>query len=91
MDPNQAIRDRVHLGGDPERLRAAAYNVITRNQHDPAYTIRGTAIALAIMCDEVGMDMGQLIATTKRMINDIDGPFSVQLRALRAYTKGELK
>tara|TARA_R110002167_G_C12706946_1_gene654994 strand:- start:30488 stop:30769 length:282 start_codon:yes stop_codon:yes gene_type:complete len=90
MSKKGAIRDRINNGGNPERIRQAAYNVITRNQHDPAYTVRGAAIALALMCEELNMDMGQVISSSKMMIADIDGPFAIQLKALREYTRGEL-
>lgn len=85
-----SIRDHINNGGNPERLRQAAFNVVARNQDDPAYTVRGAAIALCIMCEELGLDLSQVIGSTKRMIDEIDGPFSVQLKALREYTRGEL-
>lgn len=86
----QVLRDRLAGSAEPERLRQAAYRVITRTQDDPAVQIRGVALALAAIADATGLDMRELIRTSERMLHDIDSPFSAQMKALREYAKHEI-
>ncbi len=82
--------DRLTVGGNPQRVRQAAYRVITRTQDDPPTQLLGTAIALTALCDATGVNVRRLLETADRMRNDLDGPFVSTFRALEAYAKNEI-
>ena len=83
-------QDKLNTGGNPERLRQAAYRVIDRTQDTPDVQLRGMAVALVATCRALGVDLRQLLVSTERMVDDLDGPFSGQIRALEAYARGEM-
>lgn len=85
-----SIKDQLATGGNPERLRMAAFRVVDRTQDDPATQIRGTALALVALCRATGTDIRQLLIGTERMLNDIDSPFGRQLRAIEDYARNEI-
>jgi len=85
------IRDRLSFAGiNPARLRNVTYKLISRVQDDPDIQIRATALALYTMCQAAGVDIRTLLANTDRLMNDLDGPFSGEIRAMREYTKHEI-
>ena len=42
------------------------------------------------MCQAAGVDIRQLLVNTDKLMNDLDGPFSAEIKALREYTKHEI-
>lgn len=74
----------------PERLRQSAFRALSATQDHPSVQIQGTAVALLAMCDATGVDVRQLLESTERLIRDIDGPFSSQIRAIREYARNEI-
>lgn len=91
MFQRHTIQDRLSFGTiDPARLRNVTYAMISRVQDDPDIQIRATALALYTMCQAAGVDVKQLLVNTERLMNDLDGPFSAEIRAMREYTKHEI-
>lgn len=90
MIETQTFRDRLALGANPERLRMSAFRALDRTQDDPAVQIRGLALALAGICNATGLDMRELIVSSENMINDLDGPYSTQMKAIREYALNEI-
>lgn len=85
-----SLQDRVAVGANPERLRRAAFRVIDRTQDDPAVQIRATAVALVTLCRATGVDIRQLLTSSERMVDDLDGPFAAQIRAMGEYARNEI-
>ena len=83
--------DKLTTGGDPERLRQAAYRVITRTQDQPDVQLKGVALALVAACRALNVDIRQLLVSCERMVDDLDGPYTTQFRALEAYARGEME
>lgn len=83
-------RDKLLTGGDPERLRRAAYRVITRTQDDPATQVKGMALALYATCEALDINIRDLLVAVERMKGDLDGPFTSTFRALEAYAREEI-
>lgn len=84
-------RDKLFTGGEPELVRRAAYRVITRTQDTPEVQLMGMAVALVATCRALNGDIRELLVATERMVDDLDGPFTTQMRALEAYARGELR
>jgi hypothetical protein len=82
--------DKLTTGGNPERLRQAAYRVITRTQDEPDVQLKGMALALVATCRAVDVDIRQLLVSCERMVDDLDGPYTAQFRALEAYAREEI-
>lgn len=86
-----SIGDSISFGTfDPNRIRQAAYSVISRGQDDPATQIIGTAIALQSMCKAANLNIGRLLENTDRRKDDLDGPFVSMFRAIDEYTRQEI-
>lgn len=84
-------QDKINTGGNPERLRQAAYKVISAGQDDPALQLLGTTVALLAMCDALRVDVRRLLESGDRLRHDLDGPFTSTMRAIEAYAQGELR
>ena len=83
-------RDQLTTGGNPDRLRRAAYRVISRTQDDPATQVQGMAVALFATCEALGIDIRQLLTSMERMKNDLDGPFVSTFAAIEQYARNEI-
>lgn len=83
-------RDQLNTGGDPARLRGAAYRVISRTQDDPATQVQGMALALFATCEALDIDIRQLLTSMERMKNDLNGPFTSTFSALEEYARNEI-
>lgn len=91
MNPG-TIKDRLSFGGfDAMRLRQAAFRVISRTQDDPPTQILGTTLALISMCEATGVDIKQLLSSTERRRNDLDGAFVSTFDAIAAYARHEIR
>jgi len=74
----------------PEKLRQMAFRVISRTQDDPDLQVMGTAVALVALTEATGTDMRSVIEIAERRMNDLDGPFTSQIGAIREYAKNEI-
>lgn len=83
-------KDRLVIGGDPNRLRMAVFDVISKSQDDPAMQVKAIAVALLSVCDACDIDLKQLLVSMERMRNDLDGPFQATFRAITEYARNEL-
>lgn len=83
-------KDKLTTGGNPNRLRQAAYRCITRTQDDPPTQVLGMALALSATCDALNIDIRQLLTSMDRMRNDLDGPFVGTFAAIRDYARNEI-
>ena len=83
--------DKLTVGGDPGKLRQAAYRVISQSQETPEVQLLGMAIALVATCDALGVDIRALLESAERMGDDLDGPFQSQFAALREYAQQEMR
>lgn len=83
-------RDQFNTGGNPVRLRQAAYRCISRTQDDPSTQVQGMALALFATCRALNVDIKQLLVSIERMERDLNGPFVSTFRALEAYARNEI-
>jgi hypothetical protein len=82
--------DQLTTGGASERVRQAAYRVITRTQDDPSVQVLAMAVALYATCDALDIDIRQLLVSAERMKSDLDGAYVSTFDALTAYAKAEI-
>lgn len=59
--------------------------------HPPEVQLDSLALALVAMSTVVGLDPHEMVARAKRMLPDVDGPFTDQVSAMTDYAKGELR
>jgi hypothetical protein len=84
-------RDLLYVAGaSPDRMRQAAYRVITRSQENPEVQVQAMAIALYATCTALDIDIRQLLESVERMQRDLDGPFVGTFSALEAYARQEI-
>jgi hypothetical protein len=57
----------------------------------PSDQIFGTAVALIALAEAVGLDAFDVIVSAKRAMNNLEGPFTHQVQAIRDYAKSELR
>lgn len=82
--------DQLTTGGNPTRLRRAAYRCISRTQDDPATQVQGMALALYATCNALNVDIKQLLVSMERMERDLNGPFVGTFRAIEEYARNEI-
>ena len=82
--------DRFVVGMNPERLRQAAFGALSCIQDQQEEQVLGLTVALLALCEGARIDVRSLLESTERLMRDLDGPFSAQVRAIREYAKGEL-
>jgi hypothetical protein len=84
--------DRVYgmSAEDPTAMRQAMYLVLSRLQDKPELQLQATALCLYAMCKATDTDLRQLLNTTERMAEDLDGPFTSTFRALEAYAREQI-
>jgi len=83
-------RDKLTVAGDPARLRQAVYRVISQTQDEPNMQLLAMAVALIATCDALDVNVRDLLVSTERMRDDLDGPFQSQFAALREYARQEI-
>jgi len=83
----------MQLGSpDLTRCRALAVKAISHQQGDsPANQLTATAIALVAMSEAAGCNPYDVVAVARRAMNDLEGPFTHQIQAIRDYAAAELK
>jgi hypothetical protein len=86
------IRLSISAAYAPARFREPAFRVLDAlQQSPPAIQLDALFLTAVAMAMTVGIDPHEMVARAKRMIPDVDGPFSSQLAAITDYAKGELK
>lgn len=85
------IRDQVAFFNNPARLRKPAFMVINRVQDFvPGEQILGTAVALIAMCETLNLPLQDVLTKAVRVLSDVDGPYTEQIKAIRDYARNEL-
>lgn len=85
------IRDQVAFSTSAEKIRKPAFEVINRIQgRTPGEQVVGTAVALVAICEAVGLEVHEIIHGAERIISDVDGPYSPEIRAIKEYAKNEI-
>lgn len=90
--PLEAIRLSVSAAYAPARFREPAFRVLDAiQQAPPAVQLDALFLTAVAMAVTVGIDPHEMVTRAKRMIPDVDGPFSSQLAAITDYASGELR
>jgi hypothetical protein len=83
-----------HQLGQPDltQCRSLAVQQISHvQQASPANQLNATAIALVAMSEACGLDPFEAVAVAKRVMSDVEGPFTHQIQAIRDYAASELR
>lgn len=89
-DPN--LGDRARNASTVACLREPAFLVLDRVQRlDPADQIRAVALALAAMCEGVGISPHDVVYSAQRMMSAAEGPHTIHVQAIRDYAQNELR
>jgi hypothetical protein len=90
--PLETIRLQLTTAYAPARFREPAFRVLDAiQQAPPAVQLDALFLTAVAMAMTVGLDPHDMVTRAKRMIPDVDGPFSSQLGAITDYAKGELQ
>lgn len=85
-------RDGLSLLSNPAVLRAPAFMVIHRMQHiRPEHQVLGTAVALVAITETLGITLSDLIGQAKRVLSDVDGPYTAHIQAIRDFAANEMR
>lgn len=86
------INDRISWFTDLASLRTGAFRVIDAMQTESNKPVQYLApvVTAVAMAETLGRDVHEDVARVRRMMADINGPFSEQINAIKDYTKGEL-
>lgn len=85
------VRDGVVFSLSAAALRKPAFAVINRIQsRTPSEQIAATAVALVAMSEAVGLDPHDLVSRGRRMMSDVDGLFTAEIGAIKAYAAAEI-
>lgn len=87
------VNDRISWFTDLPALRRGAFSVIDTMQtiDNRAVQYLGPIVASVAMAETLGRDVHEDIQRVRRMMSDLQGPFSEEIRAIRDYASGELK
>lgn len=81
----------VTSGSTVSDLREPAFALISRIQDaHPGAQVRSLALALCVVCSEIGISAHDLVQQGYRMMADADGPYTIHIRALKDYAREEL-
>ena len=86
------IHDRINWFSDLRSLRRGAFRTIDAVQQEPNKAVQylGPATAFVAMAASLNRDPHEDIARIRRMMSDLNGPFSEEIRAIHDYAQGEL-
>jgi len=85
-------RDGISLLSNPARLRGPAFQIINRMQHiRPEHQVLGTAVALVAITETLNIDLSVLIGQAKRVLADVDGPYTEHIQAIRDFAANEMR
>lgn len=88
----ETINDRISWFTDLAALRRGSFSVLAAVQTDRSHAVQylAPAVAFVALAEALGRDPHEDIARIRRMMNDVEGPFSEEVAAIRDYAKGEL-
>lgn len=86
------INDRISWFTDLPSLRRGAFRTLDAMQLEPNQAVQflGPAVAFVAMAEALGRNPHDDIVRIRRMMNQIEGPFTSEVQAIRDYAKGEL-
>jgi hypothetical protein len=85
------VRDGVRYRTSVARLRDPAFRIANRMQDiDPADQFSALLLAAVVASQALGLDPHEELERARRMVADAEGPFTIQVQALRDYVRGEL-
>lgn len=89
---SRTINDRISWFTDLPALRQGAFAVLDAMQKQPkqAVQVLGPGVAFVAMCESLGRDPHEDIVRIRRMMSEVDGPFTAEVQAIRDYAAGEL-
>lgn len=92
MPSTGSLMDRIHSGHGLEDILKASYSVINAAQDfPPAAQVMGITAAFAAVAHALNVSPGVLLSVIDRAEANLNAPWNNQIRAIKAYTKGELK
>lgn len=76
----------------PHKAITSAYLQIDAVQHEQAHVqVAGAAVLFLTICQEAGLDVSEVLNKASRITKDDDNPYQPEVRALRAYVRGEIR
>ena len=91
QSPLHAIRQRISAAVSAAKYRQPAFAVVDQLQfYPPEVQLDALFLTAVSMSTILGLDPHEMVTRARRMIPDVDGPFSAQIAALNDYAK-ELK
>lgn len=86
------INDRISWFTNLPSLRRGAFRTLDALQMEESKPVQylGPAVAFVAMAEALGRDPHEDIVRIRRMMNQIEGPFTAEVQAIRDYAKGEL-
>lgn len=77
---------------EPRHTVQTAYAQLSSIQGErPGVQVASAAVLFFVICDELKLDVSQLMCQASRIAKDDDSYFRREVKALRAYVQGELK
>jgi len=89
----QNVRDQIAFFANAADLRRPAFAVIDGLQlthAKPGAQILGAAAALIAMCESANIPLNDVLVKATRALNDVEGPYSTHIRAIRDYAAHEI-
>lgn len=91
MASAQSVRDQIGMP-DLSACRPLAVQQINHIQGtSPAMQLFSTAVALTAMSEAAGLDPYDVVAVSRRAMNDLESPYTHQIQAIRDYATSELR
>lgn len=88
----ESIRLRLAASSHPRPVREAAFAVLDRIQGFlPEHQLDGIFNLGVAMAEAIGLDPHDMVIRARRMLPEVEGPYTQQLQAARDYAAGELK
>lgn len=88
----QTINDRISWFTDLPSLRRGAFRTLDALQGEASKPVQylGPAVAFVAMAEALGRSPHDDIVRIRRMMDQLEGPFTSHVQAIRDYAKGEL-
>jgi hypothetical protein len=85
------VVDGIRWFSEHSALRKPMVRCISAMQdYRPEVRVLAPALAFTCMCDALGLNPHEVITQVKNATHNVNGPFSVQYRAMTDYTRGEI-
>jgi hypothetical protein len=90
---NLRLKDAITVTDCLDAVQSAYQQVSSVQGNTPAQQAAGAALLFYVIATEAGLDISELVNQCQRMQKDAtqDAYRKVEMSALRAYVKGELK